>query len=291
MCCMSRVVAAVFLLAAGPMTGCIGWLYPEDLVPLDKLILLHRSKLSHVPEELGYRYDNVTLPVAEGRWIKLWQVYSEPSKGLVIIVPGMDQNKGRYVPYLPIFVENGYDVILMDYEGYGESPGESTLSNLVDDTLAACRYARSRHEKVIAFGVSLGTPLVARAAAELDFDGCIFEGTLILGEEATLWLTDLTGSVPPIVSALADGYVLRQMPEDYDIRTYITRVTEPKLFIHSAEDEVTPLVGARLVYDAAPEPKQFWEVRGGHCRMADLDRDLYTRTVIGWIDRQLGPGE
>jgi len=42
----------------------------------------------------------------------------------------------------------------------------------------------------------------------------------------------------------------------------IGRVRCPKLFIHSRGDEVVPFELGRRLYEAAPEPKQFYEVQG-----------------------------
>ncbi|MBI5863806.1 MAG: alpha/beta hydrolase, partial [Planctomycetes bacterium] len=42
------------------------------------------------------------------------------------------------------------------------------------------------------------------------------------------------------------------------------------------------------VFEAATEPKTFWEMRGGHGKMIELDFEAYQGTVIGWLDGTLG---
>jgi fermentation-respiration switch protein FrsA (DUF1100 family) len=42
----------------------------------------------------------------------------------------------------------------------------------------------------------------------------------------------------------------------------IQRVHCPKLFIHSRADEVVPYELGRRLYEAAPQPKEFYEVKG-----------------------------
>jgi fermentation-respiration switch protein FrsA (DUF1100 family) len=44
----------------------------------------------------------------------------------------------------------------------------------------------------------------------------------------------------------------------------IGKVSAPKLFLHSPEDEIVPYALGRKLYEAAPEPKQFFEIIGGH---------------------------
>ena len=51
----------------------------------------------------------------------------------------------------------------------------------------------------------------------------------------------------------------------------IDRITAPKLFIHSPEDTIIPIEEGRRLYEAAPAPKRFVEVRGGHINPADID--------------------
>jgi len=257
---------------------------------LDDIILRPSEKIRHRPDELGYQYDEVRLAVGYDRSIVLWHVFSEESKGLVFIIPGMDANKGWYVKFLPIYVDNGYDVILMDYEGFGDSGGEETLSNMIEDSFAVARYAQSQHQTVICYGVSIGSAQAVRVAAEMEFSACIFEACLILSQEAHLWLQD-HGVSAPLLWMFAERYMDPQVPQDYDILKYITMVNEPKLFLHSREDNVTPYIGGVKVYQAASSPKQFWTIRGDHGKMVVEETELYTETIIDWLDQVVGGGE
>jgi pimeloyl-ACP methyl ester carboxylesterase len=51
----------------------------------------------------------------------------------------------------------------------------------------------------------------------------------------------------------------------------IGRVSIPKLFIHSREDEVNPFHHSVRLHEAAPAPKQLVEVSGGHATAYKLD--------------------
>jgi fermentation-respiration switch protein FrsA (DUF1100 family) len=51
----------------------------------------------------------------------------------------------------------------------------------------------------------------------------------------------------------------------------IDRVTSPKLFLHSRGDEIVPIEEGRRLFDAAPPPKQWIEVTGGHIHAAEKD--------------------
>ena len=45
----------------------------------------------------------------------------------------------------------------------------------------------------------------------------------------------------------------------------------PLLFLHSPEDAVIPITEGRRLFDAAPPPKQFVEVAGGHIYASEKD--------------------
>jgi len=278
---MSRSGLWISLLAAALPLACV------QLPTLDDLILHPSLNMKQVPTDLGYQYQEVALPVGQTRSVVIWHVFAEKPKAVVLVLPGADGNKGRYLEALPILVPNGYDVILMDYEGFGTSPGAATLGHLVDDAFAASAYALGQHKKVFVFGPSLGAPLAARVAADLPFTGCILEGTVILNEEAKLWLVD--NNLPiPFLWNLANLFICLQTPEDYDTLKYIRLVDEPKLVMHSTEDEVAPYEGALRVFAAAPPPKDFWEMRGGHGQMIRLQTDLYTSKLVGWLNLHTG---
>ncbi|HMH56125.1 MAG TPA: hypothetical protein VK535_07655, partial [Gemmatimonadales bacterium] len=59
----------------------------------------------------------------------------------------------------------------------------------------------------------------------------------------------------------------------------ISRITVPKLFLHATRDEVIPLAHGRRLYQAAPPPKTFVELRGGHGDAFDVDSLNYFGSI------------
>ena len=51
----------------------------------------------------------------------------------------------------------------------------------------------------------------------------------------------------------------------------IAQVKSPLLFLHSPEDTVIPIAEGRRLFEAAPPPKQFVEVEGGHVFASERD--------------------
>jgi fermentation-respiration switch protein FrsA (DUF1100 family) len=55
----------------------------------------------------------------------------------------------------------------------------------------------------------------------------------------------------------------------------IDKVGSPILFLHSPEDAVIPFDEGRRLFDAAPGPKQFVEVSGGHVYASEKDPHFF----------------
>lgn len=250
---------------------------------LDSLILRPSATIRRLPTDFGYAYEAKTVKSPAGNEISLWHVSSTVErKGIIVAVPGNDANKSRYVVSLPLFADNGWDLILVDYTGFGESPGEATLQGLFDAAYGAMDYAKSQSDVVVGYGISLGTGVLARVAADRELTACIFESTMVIRQAATLF-TRHHGIYLPIVD-LADLIATFGTPPEFDTKHWITKINAPKLFLHSPEDAVTPFDGAWEVFKLAPQPKHFFVTQGNHALQVFLDPVLYRSVVNGWLD-------
>jgi uncharacterized protein len=276
-----RTAAAVVgLLLVSGLVGC---------VTLDMVSMLPTRAMEDTPASYGAAYDEVSLPIAVGRQVSIWHIKAEtqPAKALVVIVPGADRNKSRYLVGIPVFIPYGYDIILMDFEGFGASSGRPKLSKLYDDVLAVIDYAQMKNSRVVAYGASLGAPLAVRVAADHDLTAVIVEGPLAFDREPEAFLRAANINLP-LLWEIADCWIARQTPDSLDIFKYIVDVTEPKLIMHSVEDDIVPFAVGQELFEAAPEPKTFFEMRGRHGKMVELDPPTYIHTVVSWLDNVIG---
>ncbi len=145
-------------------------------------------------------------------------------------------------------------VFIVDYRGYGRSEGRPSEEGLYLDAEAAWRYLVERgvgpHSAVI-FGRSLGGAVAVELARRVEPAGLILESTFTS-------MPDMASHHFPIVPKA----LLRTR---MDSLSKIGGIAAPKLHIHSTADEVVPYELGRRLYEAAPPPKRFYEVRGaGH---------------------------
>ena len=66
---------------------------------------------------------------------------------------------------------------------------------------------------------------------------------------------------------------------DLDAAAAERRVTCPVLVLHGPDDEVIPYALGRKLYEAAREPKRFFELRGGHNGGFLLSQPGYERAL------------
>ena len=277
----AAVIGVAVLLSA--LAGCANI---DPPITVENIFLRPSPQIVGTPADVGFpNYETIDVPIGDSRKVSIWWVHADKPKATVVIIPGSDRNKSRYLIGLPVFIPNGYDVILMDYEGFGESTGgKLELSNLLDDGLAVVDYAHSRTDRVVTFGISTGTPVAAWVASQRDLAGCMFEACLILELEPELYLRDYLNLNIPVAWDIAQAYIAPQIPDGFDILKYMPRVDESKFFMHSIQDDVTPFTGGLMVYAAAQDPKQFWTTLGAHGQMIELDPAGYTAKVVGWLD-------
>jgi fermentation-respiration switch protein FrsA (DUF1100 family) len=143
-------------------------------------------------------------------------------------------------------------IFIIDYRGYGRSEGRPSEKGIYMDARAAWDYLiRERGllaNQIVIFGKSLG------GAAAIDLATRVGAAGLIVQSSFTS-TKDMAARLLPFLPA-------RLLRTKMDSISKIGRVTCPKLFIHSRADEIVPFdLGWRL-FEAASEPKRFYEVVG-----------------------------
>ena len=81
----------------------------------------------------------------------------------VILIHGLYQNRSMCLPYMEVYRRMGYNILLIDLRGHGESEGEHTEWGMreIDDLAMWCQWLRNRDEQmhIGLHGVSLGAAM------------------------------------------------------------------------------------------------------------------------------------
>ena len=172
----------------------------------------------------------------------------------------------------------GLNLFAFDYRGYGESEGSPSENGLYRDAEASYRYLRERYklpaDRIVLFGHSLGSAVAIDLASRVPAAGLIVEG----GFTSAL---DRGQELYPYIPV---RWIARSR---FASREKIARVTMPKLFLHARRDEVIPIAHGRALYEAAPPPKSFVELEGGHGDAFDADSATYFGSIRQFVRGQL----
>ena len=168
----------------------------------------------------------------------------------------------------------GLNVFAPEYRGFGGLPGEPSEQGVTEDGKNGYAYLRDTlgvpPERIVIYGWSLGSAVAVNVAADRPSAAVVLEGApaslVAIGQRRYPWM--------PI------RLVMRNPFESVE---KIKRVSAPLLFIHSPEDAVIPIGEGRRLFEAAPGPKRFVEVRGGHIDPADVDAATLFGAVAAFL--------
>lgn len=210
------------------------------------------------PADAGLAYDEVSFRTKDGVALNAWWVPSaaEP-RGTVLYFHGNAGNLSIQVDVVRMFRRFGYNTLAVDYRGYGKSEGSPSEEGTYADARAAWDWLRAakglRARDVVVWGRSLGAGVATDLAVQTS------EPPRALVTEAAFT------SLPDIAEELHPGVPVRWfMRYRYENLKKFSKLRCPVLVVHSREDQLISLKHGKRLYEAAPEPKRFLEIKGPH---------------------------
>ncbi|RLA06291.1 MAG: alpha/beta hydrolase [Gammaproteobacteria bacterium] len=249
--------AMVATLFAISLTGCSG------------LFFFPAKELSRTPTELGLEYEGIELTAADGTGLHAWWLPAvEQSRGTILFLHGNAENISTHIHNVRWLPARGYQVLLLDYRGYGRSAGKPRLPDIFLDIDAAVSWLAEAPETagqpLFILGQSIGASLMLYAATGyLDQPGlcglisdAAFTGYGDIGQHvaAQSWLT--WPIQYPFGWALIDGYD--------PIAAVAQLELLPILFFHSRDDEIIPFASLDELVGQHPGASQRVETNGPH---------------------------
>jgi fermentation-respiration switch protein FrsA (DUF1100 family) len=237
------------------------------------------THLTPPPAELSLGPERIEFPTTDGVRLVAWIIRApaDTAGRWLLICHGNGGNlseAGRPYHYAGLRAL-GLNLLAFDYRGYGESGGTPSEDGLYRDAWAAWGYLtgtlRVPPERIVIFGHSLGSAVAVELATRVPAAGLILEGALSS-------VTERAQEAYPFVPV---RWIARSRYPSID---RIGRLTLPKLFLHARADEVIPFTHGRRLYQAAPPPKEFVALAGGHADAFEQDSAAY----FGAIARFLG---
>ncbi len=243
------------------------------------LIYFPERELTAAPSDIGLAYEDVSLTAADGTKLHGWHVPGE-SRTTLLWLHGNAGNIGHRVYNIAMLVRNtGLGVFIIDYRGYGRSEGAPFEKGLYMDAEAAFEHLTTDlgldpEEDIVIFGRSLGASVAAEMATRRRVRSVVLESGFTSVRE-------MSGSRR---TRLVSFLLLPMLDARYDSLSKIGSALSPVMVIHGDRDDIVPFEMGERLYEAAPEPKRFYRVRGAsHNDTHMVGGDAYFEALREWV--------
>lgn len=229
------------------------------------IIYLPTREWAKTPQDFGVNFEAFQLEVKRADGLResisaWWLPAPEPNGHTVLFLHGNARNMGAAgnVEKVAGLAKAGFNVLTIDYRGYGKSDGEGPYeAALYEDAAVALAELQRRAPqpgKRILHGHSLGGAVAIDLAARHpgQFGVAFLEATFTsMFEMSTL---------NPLYRLLPVDTLLT---ERFDSLAKLPALKLPVLFIHGTADARIPHRMSRALFARAAEPKAFIQVEGG----------------------------
>jgi uncharacterized protein len=251
---------------------------------LQETELIFRTAVARTDGTPTFPYKQIELPRADGVRQIAWRVEAEAERqGIwVLYLHGNASTiAGRMnVKHYGRLRELGLNVLAPEYRGYNGLPGVPSEQSVAADARAGYDYLRAGLgvpvERLVIFGWSLGAAVAVRLASTVESRAVVLEG-------APASIVDIGQARYPIFPV---RWIIRN---PFNAIERVGSIRAPLLFLHSPEDTVVPFAEGRRLFDAAPSPKTFVEVRGGHIESSEVDRAVFYGAIERLLDATSTP--
>ena len=209
-----------------------------------------------LPADFKYKYDipfkELFFNVEPGVSINGLHFYRPQSDGLVLYFHGNTRSIKGWAKYAQDFYRYNYDVVLVDYRGFGKSTGKRSEKEMFQDMQFVYESLAKKcpQEHIIVYGRSIGSGFAAKIAADNNPRYLILDSPFYnFGQVVTRFLPFL-----PV------RYILR-----YQLRTdkWILQVNCHTYIIHGTKDWLIPIRQSEELQALNPQKITLIRIHGG----------------------------
>lgn len=201
------------------------------------LLYKYQRRLVLRPDKLAtsFQFDfpvpfrEYNLPLTDTDRLNMVWLHADSARGIVVYFHGNTGNIIQAYPHAEPFLKNHYDVLLVDYPGFGKSTGADAELNLYQDAVVTYQLARSRFQadSIVIYGKSLGTAMASYVAAHEPCRDLVLECPFYD-------YVQLARRYLPIYPV---GMMLRYR---FPVYEFVRHTSAPILIFHGKKDELIP---------------------------------------------------
>jgi fermentation-respiration switch protein FrsA (DUF1100 family) len=269
------------MLLAVPLSGC------------SQLFFYPHSFLIDTPKRYGVEYQVENLQAADGTLLNAWFLPARSrdgaqAKATILFLHGNAENISTHFRNIVWLPAEGFNVLALDYRGYGASEGTPSVAGMQLDIDAAMRSLLSHKNvdpaRIIIFGQSLGGALAIHYAAHSVYRTNI---RAVIVDSA---FSDYRQITREKLAGSFATWPFQWLPwltvdNDYSPAASVAAISPlPLLLMHGDQDAVIPHHHSLRLFEQAREPKELRITRGaGHTQ--SLGSEEVRRKMIEFMLR------
>lgn len=248
---MRKLFYGIFIFVLVPLFVVNAYLYIKQ----PNMVFYPLEEIVATPKDWELDYEQVEINLQGNNKISAWYIPHPEADKTILFFHGNGGNISHRGDSLYIFHKLKFNVLIIDYPGYGESTGEPSENGLYQSANAAWQYLltdkKIKEKNIIIFGRSLGGAVAVDLATKVKAAGLILESTF----------SSLRDIVDVFFAQWSNVIYLRY---SFDSLSKIKKVTAPVLMIHSPDDGVIPFELGQRLFTEITEEKRFLQIRGSH---------------------------
>jgi uncharacterized protein len=245
---------------------------------VNRLLFQPPAARRKTPRAAGLEYRRLDIETSDGEALRGWWVKAlTRRRGHFLFFHGNGEDITDCLPDAKLLAGIGFDVLLVDYRGYGFSTGRPSEGGTYRDAHAALEallaQPRIKRDRVFYFGRSLGGAIALKLACDRPPAGLVLLSTFASFREVA------RGVIRPLrVPAAA-------IPGVYPSLARVRNLRTPLLIFHGDADELVPVSQGQKLYEAAPDPKKMHVFAGcDHNDVVQRAGEDLAKMVCAWYE-------
>ena len=253
---------------------CCGFYQKLDISDkvISSLLFCPDKILKETPSEFGLKYKEVSIVIENGKTLHGWYVLGDkPTDKNIIYLHGSKGNASLYLGGIKQLHKAGANILIVDYEGFGNSGGKASIKNTITDAIAMYDYLIykqiARPENISLFGYSYGGAIAIELALKRKVHAILLESSFSS-------LRDIATSRYSFLASLL-------VPNDLlNSKKNIKRIDVPVIIAYAGNDQIIPIAHSKNLFTSANLPKYLFEIKNAqHHNIFKFVTDEYINLI------------
>lgn len=239
---------------------------------LSSLLFCPDKTLKETPSDFGLKYKEVSIVIENKRTLHGWYVLDDKHTNKnIIYLHGSKGNASLYLGGIKQLHKVGANILIVDYEGFGNSSGKASIKNTIKDAIAMYDYLiykqLARPENISLFGYSYGGAIAIELALKRKVHAILLESTFSS-------LKDIATSRYSFLASLLISNDLLNSKKN------IKRINVPVIIAYAGNDQIVPMVHSKNLFASANPPKHLFEIKNAqHHNIFKFVTDEYIELI------------